>query len=62
MEKNRYNLKSVFGSYGVSLLTANDFVENIMRKFDENITIIEVEKKMRPDLVRWAKSTLSKPV
>jgi hypothetical protein len=43
-------------------VTAEGFVENLLRGVEHNVDIIEVDKKIRPDVVRWAKSTLQKPV
>lgn len=43
-------------------MTAEGFVENLLRGVEHNVDIIEVDKKIRPDVVRWAKSTLQKPV
>lgn len=43
-------------------MTAEGFVENLLIGVEHNVDIIEVDKKIRPDVVRWAKSTLQKPV
>jgi len=59
MQKNRLNL---LGGYDAALGNSVSLVQSLLEKIDHNVDIIEADKKIMPNMISWAKSTLQKPV
>ena len=59
MQKNRLNL---LVGYEAALRNSVSLVQKLLNEVDHNVDIIEADKKIKPDMIRWAKSTLQKPV
>jgi len=53
MQKNKYVKQ---GGYDATLTTSTAIIENLLKKVEDKLDIIEVDKILKPDTARWAKS------
>ena len=59
MKQNRLGV----GGYDAAALgNSVSLVQSLLDRINHNVDIIEADKKVKPNIIRWANSTLQKPV